>query len=257
LSPRKGAKVYFIQHHEVFGFLPVDRTRATYRLPLRKIVVAQWLADLAREEYGDPNAVVVPNAVDHELFHAKPRGKAANPTIGFMYSSVSFKGCDISLKALQLAAQRLPHLRVIVFGTSKPSPPLPLPASTEYHVAPPQDRIREIYSQCDAWLFASRSEGFGLPILEAMACRTPVIGTPAGAAPELLAGGGGYLVRPEDPQDMADAIARLCSLSDAEWRVLSDAAYATATQYNWDDATTLFEKALLTAAGKDDTRHAP
>jgi len=44
-----------------------------------------------------------------------------------------------------------------------------------------------------------------LPILEAMACRTPVIGTPAGPAPELLGAGGGILVRPEDPADMAMA----------------------------------------------------
>ena len=72
---------------------------------------------------------------------------------------------------------------------------MPLPRDTEFHLRPPQDRIRDIYSKCDAWLFGSRSEGFGLPILEAMACRTPVIGTPAGAAPELLGDGRGILSR--------------------------------------------------------------
>ena len=40
LSANKGAKVYFIQGHEIFPHLPVDRSRATYRLPLHKIVIA-------------------------------------------------------------------------------------------------------------------------------------------------------------------------------------------------------------------------
>src|SRR5262245_53564376 len=38
LSSRKGAKVYFIQGHEVFPYLPVERSRATYQLPLHKVV---------------------------------------------------------------------------------------------------------------------------------------------------------------------------------------------------------------------------
>ena len=42
-SPNKGAKVYFIQHHEVFPYLQIERCEATYRMPLRKIVVARWL----------------------------------------------------------------------------------------------------------------------------------------------------------------------------------------------------------------------
>ena len=51
LGPKKGAKVYFIQHHEVFSYLPVARCRATYRLPLHKIVVAKWLKNLMHSKY--------------------------------------------------------------------------------------------------------------------------------------------------------------------------------------------------------------
>jgi glycosyltransferase involved in cell wall biosynthesis len=104
--------------------------------------------------------------------------------------------------------------------------------------------LRDIYARCDAWLFGSRMEGFGLPILEAMACRTPVIATPAGAAPELLSGGGGVLVPAEDPRAMARAILRVCSLSPLRWRRLSDAALTTAASYSWEGAAERFEKAL-------------
>jgi glycosyltransferase involved in cell wall biosynthesis len=96
-------------------------------------------------------------------------------------------------------------------------------------------------------LFSSRTEGFGLPVLEAMACRTPVIATPAGAAPELLAEGGGILVRPEDPEDMARAIERIVALDEPDWLRLSDLAFATASRHNWDDATDRFEEALRAA----------
>jgi glycosyltransferase involved in cell wall biosynthesis len=163
---------------------------------------------------------------------------------------VPFKGTDIVLEAFARAGRLIPGLRLVAFGNEPVKPELPLPAGGEYHQSPPQDRLRTMYARCDAWLCGSRAEGFGLPILEAMACRTPVIATPAGAATELLAGGGGVLVRPEDPADMARGIVHLCGLSDPEWRKLSDAAYATATGYSWDDATGLFEDALLTALAR-------
>lgn len=255
LSPAKGVKVLFLQHHEVFDYLPVQRVRAVWRLPIQKIVVAQWLADVARDQYGDPSALVVPNAVDMAQFHAEPRDKQLVPAIGLMYSAAPFKGTDISLEALRIVQRRIPEIAVTAFSAQPPSPRLPLPPGTRFHLRPPQDRLRDIYAACDAWLFASRTEGFGLPILEAMACRTPVIATPAGAAPELIAGGGGWLVRHEDPQDMADAIERVCRMSPAEWRAVSDRAYQTASGYSWEQAADCFEQALRVAVER--SRRAP
>ena len=251
-SPRKGEKVHFIQHYEVFPYLPVERVKATWRLPLNKILISRWLADIARDEYGIHNVDLVPNAVDTDQFFAPTREKNPTPTVGMMYWTTPFKGFEFGLKAFDLASRTLPGLRLLSFGAEEVSPQLPLPPLAQYQCRPPQHELRNWYAGCDAWLFTSRSEGFGLPILEAMACRTPVIGTPAGAAPELLDGRAGILVDPDDPSDMAEAIARVCRLPPPEWRAMSDAAYATATRYNWDDAALLFEKALERAAGRMD-----
>ena len=87
------------------------------------------------------------------------------------------------------------------------------------------------------WLANYRSDGFGLPI----------IGTPAGGDPELLAGGGGILVKPKDPEDMAKQIEQICQLSDAEWRAMSKTALEKVINYDWEDATNLFEAALYAA----------
>jgi glycosyltransferase involved in cell wall biosynthesis len=248
LGPAKGAKAYFLQHDETLFASSPDRALATWSLPMHKIAVAQWLVDLAKERGSDPQDVsLVPNSVDLDQFNAPPRGKQKTLAVGMMYSRARFKACDLTLRAISLASKRIPSLKLIAFGIPAPDDSLPLPANTIYTRQPAQEKIREIYASCDAWIVASRSEGFGLPILEAMACRTPVIATPAGAAPELIAHGGGMLVKIEDAEDLARAIERVAVMDEASWRAMSDAAYATATRYSWDDATNLFETAIARA----------
>lgn len=246
LSPSKGVKVHFMQDFEVWGG-SIERVDATCRLPIPKIVIAGWVRDLLQKQFHQMPLALIPNSVETEKFHAPPRTKQSLPTVGLTYTRMHNKGCDISLQAYRIAREVIPSLRLIAFGSMPVSPDLPLPKEAKYICRAPDHKLKELYSQCDAWLFGTRIEGFGLPILEAMACRTPVIGTPAGAAPDLLSDGAGVLVKPEDPEDMARAIERICKLSDAEWQAMSDAAYARATSYTWDDATERFEAALYTA----------
>jgi glycosyltransferase involved in cell wall biosynthesis len=244
LPPEKGAKAYFLQHYESHSYLPIDRVKKTWTLPLHKIVVCQWLEDIARREYGDEVLSHVPYSVDTEQFNAPPRTKQAVPTFGLMYSRAPWKGCDITLKAVELARREVPRLSLCAFGLITPTEELPLPPGTDYWLDPPQDEIAGIYAQCDAWLFGSRSEGFGLPILEAMACRTPVVGTPTGAAPQMLSNGRGILLSSKEPEEMAEAIVKVCGFSEEEWIAMSNAAYAAVTSYTWEDATDRFEQAL-------------
>lgn len=252
LSPSKGVKVHFMQDYEIWGG-SIDRVDATCRLPIPKIVIVGWVRDLLQKRFNQTPLALIPNSVETEKFYAPPRGKQQIPTVGLTYTTFYNKGCDISLKAYNIALKTIPNLRLVGFGCPV-SPDLPFPKDAEYVCRAPDEKLKELYSQCDAWLFGTRIEGFGLPILEAMACRTPVIGTPAGAAPELLANGAGVVVKPEDPEDMAMAIERICKLSDAEWRKMSDTAYAKATGYSWDDATDLFETALNTAITRSSRR---
>jgi len=247
LPPSKGVKMYFIRHHEIHDYLPIDRVKATYQLPVYKITTARWLVEVMQSEYQAKYVFVVPNSVDTTLFNAPVRHRQPEPTVGVMYSTTTWKGCDISLKAFELASKRIPHLKLVSFGSDQVVPDMPLPQGTKFFYKPEQTMIKDIYASCDAWLFGSRVEGFGLPLLEAMACRTPVIGTPAGAAPELLADGRGILVKPEDPEDMARAIETIYQLSDTAWQQMSTAAYEHVVQYTWADAAALLEQAMSTA----------
>lgn len=245
LSPSKGAKVFFVQHHEVFSFFDENRVRATYRLPLHKVVVSRWLQQVMTEEYGDNNVSVVPNSVDTNQFNAPPRGKQAVPTVGLVYSHTYWKGFDVSVKALALVAEKIPNLRIITFGDIDPEEECPLPPNAEYILRPPQGTIKDLYSQCDVWLCGSRVEGFGLPPVEAMACRCPVVTTPVGGLIDIIEPGvNGYLVPIDDPETFAERILQVLQQPELEWQLMSSAAYAKATGYGIEDAVTRFENTL-------------
>lgn len=245
MSPAKGRKYYLVQGHEVFPGLPLERVRATYRSPMKKIVVSRWLQSILAQEYGQHDVALVNNSVDHAQFFAPPRGKQAVPTVGFLFShpGPSLKGCDVVLQAVRQLRQRHPDLRVVSFGMN--AMPAELAQEIGFLHLPAQDRIRDIYASCDVWLTASRSEGFNLPAMEAMACRTPVVSTRTGWPPEVIVDGvNGYCVEIDDVQSLTDAADRVLRLDDAQWRAMSDRAYAVVANESWERAADQLEKVL-------------
>jgi glycosyltransferase involved in cell wall biosynthesis len=70
-----------------------------------------------------------------------------------------------------------------------------------------------LYSGAACFVFPSLSEGFGFPVLEAMACGAPVVATDRTSVPELV-GDAGVLVDPQSPEQIADGLARV--LEDRE-----------------------------------------
>lgn len=248
LSPSKGAKVYFIQHHEVFPYLPVSRCHATYRLPMHKIVIARWLKEVMSTQYTDDVVDLVPNSVDRSQFFSAEREKQSVPTVGFLYSTTPFKGLDVSLAAIKVIRKRIPNLRLISFGSEHPGAAMPLPEDAEFSFSPPQEQIRNLYSQCDLWLTASRSEGFNLPAMEAMACRTPVVSTKTGWPQEAIeTDTNGVLVDVDDVEGLARGVERILSLSADEWKSWSQCAYETTCSGSWEESSRNFESALLHA----------
>jgi len=72
----------------------------------------------------------------------------------------------------------------------------------------PHHQMPLVYQAADLFVFPSLYEGFGLPILESMACGTPVVSSNAASLPEVV-GRAGILVDPYDPNEMAGAIYRV------------------------------------------------
>jgi glycosyltransferase involved in cell wall biosynthesis len=98
----------------------------------------------------------------------------------------------------------------------------------------PQDELAGLYRGAECLVFPSRYEGFGLPLLEAMASGTPVVATTAGALPE-VAGDAAVLVEPGNAVALAGGIER--ALADHER--LRAAGLARAASYSWAETARL------------------
>jgi glycosyltransferase involved in cell wall biosynthesis len=246
LPPAKGRKFYLLQDYEMFHYLPVEQVVQTYRLPLQKIAVSSYIKDELVTNHDISDVKVVPNALDTTVFNSPPRSRNKTFTVGFLWSPSPRKRVELAIEAVRRAKTLYPDVRVLAFGTVVPAERFEMPDWVEFHVAPDQQDIPALYSACDLWLFTSRSEGFGLPILEAMGCGTPVLATRAGAAGDLIDGTNGEIVA-ADATVFAQRIGHFAHISEAQWRAFSQAAHATAHDYSWKDAATLLIESITEA----------
>jgi glycosyltransferase involved in cell wall biosynthesis len=103
-----------------------------------------------------------------------------------------------------------------------------------------------LYSSCELFVFPSLHEGFGLPVLEAMACGAVAIGSRTSSIPEVV-GRDEALFDPHSAQDIARVIAR--ALGDAELRrTLRAAAPGRVARFTWEAAADRTLRALESLA---------
>lgn len=89
-----------------------------------------------------------------------------------------------------------------------------------------------LYNAATVFAFPSRYEGFGLPILEAMACGTPVVTSNAASLPE-LAGAAAFQIHPDDSRRLAAAIIALCVQEDLR-EEMREKGLTQASQFTWE-----------------------
>jgi glycosyltransferase involved in cell wall biosynthesis len=94
-----------------------------------------------------------------------------------------------------------------------------------------EEKLVEAYNAADALLFPSFYEGFGWPVLEAMACGTPVVSSDTPALVELV-GEAGLVAPPRDVAGLASALEHVLTSPDASGR-LREAGLARAEGYGW------------------------
>ncbi|KUR70385.1 hypothetical protein AQZ52_16260 [Novosphingobium fuchskuhlense] len=219
------------------------RQRLGYRLltPLMARSSAQVLTvsafsagELARGGVTGSNvAAVLHNGADH-ILETEPDPEAlarlglAQRGYALMFGSPkAYKNNAVVFAAFSGGA--LAPLRLVVVGPSRA-------ALEAAGLAPPADAVfagpcndaalRALYEGAEALLFPSRTEGFGLPPVEAMLCGCPVIAAPCGAVPEVC----GDAARYADPDDPAAWRAALAGLPRAD---LVTAGRAQAGRYTW------------------------
>ena len=167
----QGKKYYFIQGYETWDMSEKELDQ-TYSLPLKKIVVSNWLHDLLTSRGYD--STIIKNGFDFNEFHLTvPIEEKMPRSISVMYHQAPVKGFQTALKALDMVRARY-DISVTAFGMKLEEP---LPTWIKFVETPSPEEHLRINNQSSIYLTASFSEGWGLTIGEAMMCGQAVVCT--------------------------------------------------------------------------------
>lgn len=97
----------------------------------------------------------------------------------------------------------------------------------------PDEDLVTIYNLASATILPSYYEGFGLPVLESMACGTPVVCSNAASLSE-ISGPDAFICDPNDPKDIAKKIEKAQFLSNKERETLSNKLMSHASKFTWE-----------------------
>ncbi len=235
---RKGKKVYFIQHYEVDDG-PKEMVDATYRLPLYQITKADLTRQLLKEQFNREVLAVIPNGVNLSVFYNDRKVFNKTPRILMYYSRNPRKGAKTGIEALVKVKGRFPKTEYIMYGVRKGKD---VPGYVKFVKSSSDERLRELYGSCDIFVYPSNYEGFGLPPMEAMACKCAVVSTRVGAVPDYTIPGKTALVSPpEKPELLARNIISLLEDKN-ELKRISMAGYNYIKRFSWEGPTIELER---------------
>lgn len=112
----------------------------------------------------------------------------------------------------------------------------------------PANELPLWYRAADAFIYPSQYEGFGLPVLEALASGTPTITSNVSAMPE-AAGEAAIMVSPQDEDEMADALLKVLTNRSAR-AIVRERGRAHARQFTWARAAQLTAETYRRALGQ-------
>lgn len=161
---------------------------------------------------------MIPHGVDTDRFYPREEQHSAvdpeKTTLLYVGRLGARKGLDLALQAL--AEVDAATVEFLIAGTGRHeeqlrelAKELGIREQVAFLGYVPDEELPMLYSSADVFVLPSRYEGFGLVLLEAMACGTPVIGTDAGGIPTAIRDGEtGYIVN-QDEKMLADAFERI------------------------------------------------
>jgi glycosyltransferase involved in cell wall biosynthesis len=184
---------------------------------------------------------VVPNAVDAAVAAAEVRDTKPSRDLVYMGSFMPYKNVELLARGMHLLSGYTLHLLSRADDKTVARLTALAPAgSLEFHGGVSDEEYARILSTATALVTASLNEGFGLPLIEAMAGGTPVAVSDIAIFREIGSDAAVYF----DPHDPSSFAAAIHELEDKErWDRLSARSIARAADFSWENSA----RALLTA----------
>ncbi|HEU4807785.1 MAG TPA: glycosyltransferase family 1 protein [Homoserinimonas sp.] len=190
---------------------------------------------------------VVRSAV--ERVETTPRPAPAGRSLVYMGSFMPYKNVETVVAAMH----RLPGYTLHLLSGISPADRGRLSAlapsgSIEFHDGVSEEEYFELLSGATALVTASRQEGFGIPLVEAMRVGTPVVVSDIPVFHEIGGDAAAYF-SPDDPDELAAAVGEL--ERPGEWEARSAASVAQSRQFTWEaSARVLFDLIIQTVSSR-------
>jgi glycosyltransferase involved in cell wall biosynthesis len=172
--------------------------------------------------------------------NVQKEAKEGEKTILYVGRRDPYKNLTGLIKAFSIAKQMCPfELKLDVVGPDDPRYPearelaeeLGVVDAIKWHGYINNEQLMNFYLKADLLVQPSLYEGFGLPVVEAMACGLPVVCTDGGALPEIV-GDAGIIVHTDDTEAMAKAIVDVLTHPEVS-RQLSEKGIKRSSIFSW------------------------
>jgi glycosyltransferase involved in cell wall biosynthesis len=203
------------------------------------------------------NVVVIPNGLDHTLY--SPNGGRPGPVILSLGRVEPYKRIDVIVDAMPRILATIPDARLLIVGRGEATPALErqvarlgLGAHVTLRGFVDEAEKVALYRGARVFVNPSEKEGWGLTVLEANACGTPVVASDSpGLRDSVRHDRTGFLVPHGDVAACADAVIRILR-DDDTWRRLREGALAWAADFRWDAVTDRVQAVIERVAGGSD-----
>ena len=169
------------------------------------------------------------------------------------------KGLDVLLEAFRRIRSYFPNLKLVLVGPEGEGHPAFLKDLAEDNYADSHilylGRVNDkelisLYSNCAATIIPSRFEGFGFPVLEAMAYNVPVICSDAGSLKE-IAEDAAIIFKSGDPSDLSNSIKNLLEYNSSRIEELKNKGQKRLQNFTWEECAKQMIDSFLTICKKN------
>jgi len=217
------------------------------------MVLSEFSVSQIRDIHGcsTENVSVIPGGVDCNRFRplssrGQVRAKLGLPE-GFLLLTVRNlvprMGLDTLVQAMATVVQARPDCRLVIGGSGslrgdleEQACRLGIAQNVSFAGFIPEDQLADYYGAADLFVLPTRVlEGFGLVTVEAMACGTPVLGTPVGGTKEILSGfDPSFLFHGLEPSDLVEGLLRQIPAVEANHTLRVNCREYAEANYGWD-----------------------